>query len=108
MDAIRLSNLSKKYPRLTLSGCKDLGLENLSLWQKLNSFVEFPQLKRIQRNYDSALYSLYKESLIYLHHVCECLYPELRPEMMGTNFPLPVPLFIFTFYAIKAWSLLRN
>ena len=24
MDAIRLSNLSKKYPRLTLSDCKDL------------------------------------------------------------------------------------
>ena len=33
-----IKNLSLKYQRLILSSCKDIGIRNLSLWQKLNSF----------------------------------------------------------------------
>ena len=37
-NVVRSNDLSLKYRRFTPSGCKDLGLELVSLWQRLNSF----------------------------------------------------------------------
>ena len=38
MNSVRSNNLSFKYQRFTPSDCKN-GLENLSLWQSLNSLA---------------------------------------------------------------------
>ena len=42
---IKLRSLIDKYQRLTPSGCKDIGLENLSWWQRHNlDFLELSQI----------------------------------------------------------------
>ena len=38
MNSVKSNKLSLKYERFTSSGYKIQGLENLSLWQRLNSF----------------------------------------------------------------------
>ena len=39
MNSVRSNNLFLKHQRFTPSGCKDIGIKNLSLWQKLNFFI---------------------------------------------------------------------
>ena len=39
MDSAGPNNLSFKYQVFTPSGLQDIGIINLSLWQRLNSFV---------------------------------------------------------------------
>ena len=53
MNYGKTNNPSLKYQRVTSSGCEIKGLENLSLWQKLNSFF----LKKRLRKFNSVLYS---------------------------------------------------
>ena len=38
MNLVRLNDLSLKYQKFTPSDCIVIGIRNLSLWQKLNSF----------------------------------------------------------------------
>ena len=46
MNSVRSHNLNLKYWRLTLSGCKDIEIKNVSLRHRLNSFtfylISFP------------------------------------------------------------------
>ena len=37
MNSVKSNNLRLKCQRVTPSGCKDVGIENLSSWLKLNS-----------------------------------------------------------------------
>ena len=39
MNCVISINLSLKYQKFTQSGCKEVGIKNLRLWQKLNSFL---------------------------------------------------------------------
>ena len=39
-NSVRSKSLSLKYERFTPSGCKGIGLENATLWQKLSSYVK--------------------------------------------------------------------
>ena len=45
MTFVRSNNVSLKYQRFTTLGSKDMGLENQSLWQRLNSFLEFQKFR---------------------------------------------------------------
>ena len=44
MKSVISNNLSLKYQRFKPSGCKDLGLENLILCQRFNSFESLIQI----------------------------------------------------------------
>ena len=39
MTFVRSKNISLRYQRFTTLGSKDIGLENQSLWQRVNSFL---------------------------------------------------------------------
>ena len=41
MNSVRSDNPSLKYQRFIPSGCNYIGIENLSLWQRLNFFLSF-------------------------------------------------------------------
>jgi len=38
MNAVRSNNVSLKYQRFTSSGCEDIRITKIDLWQRLNSF----------------------------------------------------------------------
>ena len=44
MTSVYSNKLNLKYQKLTLSGCKDIGIRNWDLWQRLNPFDEVLQI----------------------------------------------------------------
>ena len=59
MKAIRSNNVSLKYQRFTSSGCKEIRLIKVSLWQKLNSFhADFQNFTKDENFYGGKFFIL--------------------------------------------------
>ena len=78
MNSFRLNNLSLKYKMFKPLGYKDIGIRNLGLWQRINSF-EIKIVK--QRQYDYLILENRILSYLYSHlphvpHPCMgCIHP---------------------------------
>jgi len=82
MNSAKSSNLKLKYQRVSPWGCKKLGLENLSLWQRLNYFILWNQynLQALifstlmctqQKKHDPCRYNVYCITYICIQSYCQ-------------------------------------